>query len=216
MGESLGRIRFYREWSFGRAAAGRHYQSADLSNDFLTEAGDNLGLMINRWRSEPEVKKRFLDVLRVLYDGVTDFDVRVIGGAIQVFLQEDGISVPGDRLSDGTLRYLCLLAILCHPNPPPLVCLEQPELGLHADVVPGLAELLREASERCQLIVTTHSDVVVDKLTDASESVVVCEKIGGQTRLKRLDKDHLSRWLDDHRLGEHRRLGEPGGNHQCA
>ena len=216
LGESLGRIRFYREWSFGRAAAGRHYQSADLSNDFLAEAGDNLGLMINRWRSEPEVKKRFLDVLRVLYDGVTDFDVRVIGGAIQVLLQEDGISVPGDRLSDGTLRYLCLLAILCHPNPPPLVCLEQPELGLHPDVVPGLAELLREASERCQLIVTTHSDVVVDKLTDASESVVVCEKIGGQTRLKRLDKDHLSSWLDDHRLGEHRRLGEPGGNRQCA
>ncbi|WP_419621951.1 AAA family ATPase, partial [Thiolapillus sp.] len=40
------------------------------------------------------------------------------------------------RLSDGTLRYLCLLAILCHPKPPPLVCIEEPELGLHPDVLP--------------------------------------------------------------------------------
>jgi len=52
--------------------------------------------------------------------------------------------------------------ILCHPNPPPSVCIEEPELGLHSDVLPALAELLIEASERCQLIVTTHSDVLVN------------------------------------------------------
>lgn len=61
------------------------------------------------------------------------------------------------------LRYLCLLAVLCHPSPPPLVCIEEPELGLHPDVLPTLAELLKEAATRTQLIVTTHSDVLAGR-----------------------------------------------------
>ena len=136
--------------------------------------------MLNRLKREPRAKNQFLNALRQLYGGVEDFDVIVEGGTVQVILQEDDITVPAIRLSDGTLRYLCLLAILCHPAPPPLVCLEEPELGLHPDILPGLADLLREASERCQLIVTTHSDTLVDALTDMPESVVVCEKEKGQ------------------------------------
>ena len=71
---------------------------------------------------------------------------------------------------------------------------------------------MREASERCQLIVTTHSDTLVDALTDTPESVVVCEKVQGQTRMKRLDKEELSHWLDKYRLGDLWTSGELGGN----
>ena len=110
------------------------------------------------------------------------------------------------------MRYMALLAVLCHPEPPSLVCIEEPEIGLHPDVIVEVADLLREASERCQLIVTTHSDVLVDALTDLPESVVVCEKPDGQTQLKRLDPDDLKSWLEDHRLGQLWRSGELGGN----
>ena len=120
--------------------------------------------------------------------------------------------MPATRLSDGTLRYLCLLTILCHPNPPPLICLEEPELGLHPDILPDLVGLMRKASERCQLIVTTHSDVIVDALTDTPESVVVCEKHDGSTTMKRLDAGDLAHWLKDYRLGELWSSGELGGN----
>ena len=61
---------------------------------------------------------------------------------------------------------------LPQPSPPPLVCIEEPELGLHPDVLPGLADLLREASERMQLIVTTDSHVLVDALSDTPEAVI--------------------------------------------
>ena len=137
--------------------------------------------------------------------------MQVEAGSVQVFLKEGNVTIPATRLSDGTLRYLCLLAILCNPNLPSLVCLEEPELGLHPDVLPGLADLLREASERCQLIVTTHSDTLVDALTDTPESIVICEKDNGQTKLKRLDKDELSHWLEKYRLGELWTSGELGG-----
>jgi len=107
--------------------------------------------------------------------------VLIEGGTVRLFLREGSIRVPATCLSDGTLRYLGLLAILCHPTPLPLLCIEAPELGLHPDILPPLSDLLREASERCQLVITTHSDVLVDALTDTPDAVTVCEKHGGQT-----------------------------------
>ncbi len=204
-------IRLYREWGFGRYTTPRLPQKADLPNDKLESDCSNLGLVLNRLRRDAAVRGRLIDALRKLYDGIDDFDVQVEGGTVQVFFHEDGITVPATRLSDGTLRYLCLLAILCHPNPPPLVCIEEPELGLHPDVIPTLAELIREASERCQLIVTTHSDILVDAMTDIPEAVVVCEKVDGATQLRRLSPVDLELWLKNYRLGELWTRGELGG-----
>ena len=85
-------------------------------------------------------------------------------------------------------------------------------MGLHPDLLPTLSDLMREASERTQLIVTTHSDVLVDALTDRPENVVVCEKHYGQTEMRRLDKDDLTKWLKDYRLGDLWTSGELGGN----
>ena len=212
LGEAFARMRLYREWTFGRYTPPRLPQKADLPNDFLGEDGKNMGLVLNRLKRETKAKAQILEALRKLYEGVSDFDTIIEGGTVQVFFQEGDISVPATRLSDGTLRYLSLLAILCHPQPPPLICIEEPELGLHPDILPTVADLLREASERCQLVVTTHSDVLVDALTDEPESVVVCEKHCGNTEMRRLDKAALSDWLEDYCLGELWSKGELGGN----
>lgn len=212
LGETFGRMRLYRESSFGRRTPPRQPQPADLPNDFLLEDGRNLGLVLNRLKREPKVKVQILETMRQLYEGVIDLDVSIEGGTVQVFAQEGSIMVPATRLSDGTLRFLCLLAILCHPNPPPLVCIEEPELGLHPDVLPALGDLLREASQRCQLIVTTHSDRLVDTLTDTPESVVVCEKHDGKTEMHRLDKADLTEWLKRYSLGDLWTRGDLGGN----
>ena len=205
-------IRFYREWTSGRYAPPRLSQQPSLPNDFLSEDGTNLALLLNRFGFEPRLKSRIRKELKKLYEGVSDFGANIDSGTVQLFLQEGNISMKANRLSDGTLRYLSLLAILCHPQPPPLVCIEEPELGLHPDILPTLADLLREASERCQLVVTTHSDVLVDALTGTPESVVVCEKHNGGTEMRRLDKAALSDWLKDYCLGELWSKGELGGN----
>lgn len=212
LGEVLGKMRIYREWSFGRYSAPRIPQSADLPNDFLAEDGSNLGLVLSRLKREPRIKKQLLEALMELYEGITDFEVIIEGGTIQTFLEEEEITVPATRLSDGTLRYLCLLAVLHHPKPPPLICIEEPELGMHPDILPGIAALLRAASERCQIVVTTHSDVLVDALTEAPETVVICEKHDGGTTFSRLDKCDLAPWLEKYRLGELWTSGELGGN----
>lgn len=207
----LPQIRLYRDWQFGRYTPPRLPQKVDLPNDLLEADCSNLGLVLNRLRRDAGVRARLIEALRKLYDGIDDFDIQVEGGTVQVFLHEDGTTIPATRLSDGTLRYLCLLAILCHPTPPPLVCIEEPELGLHPDILPTVAELLREASQRCQLIVTTHSDVLVDAMTEMPDAVVVCEKVDGATRFSRLSPADLTEWLKDYRLGELWTSGELGG-----
>lgn len=211
LGNSFGKMRIYREWSFGRYTTPRLPQKADLPNDLLEADASNLGLVLNRLRRDPKVKQKLLNALRQLYDGIDDFDVQIEGGTVQVFFQEGKYIVPATRLSDGTLRYLCLLAILCHPNPPPLTCIEEPELGLHPDVLPTLADLLTEASDRTQLIVTTHSDILVDALHDQPEAIVVAERGPQGTTLTRLDPDKLKPWLEKYRLGQLWTCGEIGG-----
>ena len=212
LGKTLGQIRCYTEWSFGRSAPSRQPQPADLPNSHLLENGTNLGLMLSRVGRNPQVKSRVLSALRQLYEGLTDFHANVEYGTVLPFLEEGNLTVPASRLPDGALRYLCLLVILCDPAQAPLICLEEPELGLHPDILPELAELLREASARCQLIVTTHSEILIDALTEVPETVIVCEKNEGQTTLRRLEPDALAGWLQRYRLGQLWAKGAIGGN----
>jgi predicted ATPase len=211
LGRVFDAIRLYREWSFGRYTKARLPEKADLPNDYLSPDAGNLGLVLNQLEADPMVKKRIVESLQVLYDGIDGFHIKIEGGTVQVFFHEGRFSIPATRLSDGTLRYLCLLAILCHPKPPPLVCIEEPELGLHPDVLPTLAELLKDASERSQLFVTTHSDVLVDALTDQPEAVLVAERSAKGTTLTRLDAEKLKPWLEKYRLGQLWTRGEIGG-----
>ncbi|MFH1718340.1 MAG: AAA family ATPase [Planctomycetota bacterium] len=207
--DTYGRFRLYREWSFGRYTAPRQAQKADLPTEYLLESCENLALVLNHLRRH--VRQELIGALSSLYPEISDFDIAIDGGWVQLLMAEGEYSIPATRLSDGTLRYLCLLAILCHPDPPPLVCIEEPELGLHPDVLPSLAKLMVSASERCQLIVTTHSDILVDALTETPESVMVCEKQDGRTRMQRLNSKELAQWLDKYRLGQLWLKGEIGG-----
>jgi predicted ATPase len=212
LAEGYGQIRLYREWAFGRNTVFREPQRADLRTDRLEEDFSNLGLFLNRLCRKPKTKAALLDGLRDLYDGLTDFNVSVEGGTVQVFFTEGDFAITSTRLSDGSLRYLCLLAILCDPEPPPLIGIEEPELGLHPDLLPKVADLLIDASQRTQLIVTTHSDILVDALTERPSAVVVCEKHDGQTTMNRLDPAELAKWLKKYRLGNLWTSGQLGGN----
>jgi len=150
-----------------------------------------------------ESSKSIYKYMSALYEGNESLSTQVQGGTILLYLTEAGLRSPisATRLSDGTIRWLMLLAILVDPDPPPLLCMEEPETGLHPDIVVDLAQLLREAATRSQLIMTTHSDTLVDALTKEPESVVVCEKTDAKTTLRRLDREQLKEWLKVYTLG---------------
>jgi predicted ATPase len=214
LGKGYATIRLYREWDTGRQTAPRLPQKIDIPGDFLAEDASNLAMVLNDLQLRPGMRDILIEKLREFHEPISDIYTKIHGGTVQLFLHEHGMNqpIPGTRLSDGTLRYLCLLAILCHPQPPPLVCIEEPEIGLHPDMLPAVAKLLVEASQRMQLIVTTHSEALVDALTETPEAVLVCEKHEGSTTMRRLDKTALAVWLKDYSLGELWQKGELGGN----
>ncbi|HTG35163.1 MAG TPA: AAA family ATPase [Thermoanaerobaculia bacterium] len=214
LGNVLRHVAFFRNWGQGRFIAPRVPQKVDLPEDFLLEDTSNLGLVLNDLQHRPAVWRLVMDKLRLFYEDLEDVTTRIHGGTVQIFFRERNLVNPvsSTRLSDGTLHYLCLLAILCHPDPPPLICIEEPELGLHPDIISQVAELLLDASKRTQLIVTTHSETLVSALSDVPEAVVVCERDDQGTKLRRLDPDNLKEWLDRYRLGELWAKGEIGGN----
>ena len=201
LGSAYGSINLYRDWQFGRVNVLRGGQLTDVRQSPLEPDLSNLGMFLSRLRQDPATKANLIDKLSDAYEGLTDFELDFQGGSVQVFFTEGDLAVPASRLSDGSLRYLCLLALLLDPDPPALIGIEEPELGLHPDLIPKVADLLVDASSRCQLVVTTHSDVLVDALSERPESVVVCEKHEGQTTMNRLDSSELAHWLESYRLG---------------
>ncbi len=123
------------------------------------------------------------------------------------FHERGGFSA--NLLSDGTLRFLFLVTLLMAPDPPPLICIDEPEAGLHPDCIGIIAELLDRASYRTQIIVSTHSPELVSNTKP--ESVVVVEKENGATVAERLDANALKDWLRDFRLGDLWLSGDIGG-----
>lgn len=211
----FGAIRLYREWSFGRSAALRAPQRADLSKDAVLPNLVNLGLMLNEIEHSTDRWDRFTKLMQMFLPRFSRLTTRVLpGGSVQINLHEDGIHgpIPATRLSDGTLRFLALLAILLSADSASLICVEEPELGLHPDSIAILAELLIEASRATQLVVTTHSDVLVSELTEYADSVLVCDFAAGGTKLQRIDAGKLKHWLSQYRLGEIWQAGKLGGN----
>lgn len=212
LGQKFEDIRTFREWTIGPDAEVRKPQPADLPTDGLLSDSRNLGLILNQlehsgaWSEFNGYLKRFLPRFE-------RYSTRIEGGTVQFYLHETGLKqpVPATRLSDGTLRFMAILAQLLAPTPPPLICMEEPELGLHPDALALLATLLQDASARTQLIVTTHSDALVSALTEVADSVLVCEYRNG-TVMQRVESEKLKFWLDKYRLGEIWRVGEIGGN----
>jgi predicted ATPase len=158
---------------------------------------------------------RVQSYLRRFCDRFDDVKVRLDGSLAKTYIQESGLLEPlvSWRLSDGTLKFLCLLAVLLEKDAPPLICIEEPEVGLHPEAIQIVAEALVEASERTQLIVTTHSEALIDALSDRPEDVLVTERdFDNGTQFRRLDKKQLSLWLERYSLGQLWRKGEIGGN----
>ena len=205
-------MQMFREWTFGRYSALRQPQRADLLAHWLFPDFSNLALVLNQ--IEHKSGPIFNEHLKCFFPRFERMSTVISGGTVQFYLHESGFRapIPATRLSDGTIRFIALLATLLAPLPPSLVCIEEPELGLHPDAVALLADLLVEASQRMQLVVTTHSDALVSALTNQPAAIVACERLGAGTVLRRLDPEKLASWLDDYLLGDLWRMGELGAN----
>ncbi|MCV6614961.1 MAG: AAA family ATPase [Cellvibrionaceae bacterium] len=104
------------------------------------------------------------------------------------------------QLSDGSIRFICLVTALLQPKPPSTIIIDEPELGLHPYAISLLAGLLRSASKRMQVIVSTQSAPLVDEFS--IDDLIVVEREKGATVFKRLSEDDFVNWLNDYTVSE--------------
>ncbi|WP_242201425.1 MULTISPECIES: AAA family ATPase [unclassified Pseudomonas] len=108
------------------------------------------------------------------------------GGRFAIEFYQEGLLRPlsAAELSDGTLRYLLLIAALLTPRPPTMMVLNEPETSLHPDLLPALARLIIQASQHCQVWVVSHASRLIAALQqDEGCNSIVLEKVMGETRI---------------------------------
>lgn len=104
-------------------------------------------------------------------------------------------------LSDGTLRFLFLLAVLASPSPAPLIAIDEPEVGLHPSMFPIIAEYAVDAAERTQVILTTHSPQFLDAFGETPPQTTIVKWSEGETSLTEIEGERLKRWLSEYSMG---------------
>ncbi|HXX24881.1 MAG TPA: AAA family ATPase [Terriglobia bacterium] len=205
---------FYRDIDVGPESRVRQPSLIREGIQLLPD-GTNLSSVLHEIQQKyPDAWDEILEILKTAYPDFLKLSVPAGGGDGNVHLRwfehpYEKLGLTANLLSDGTLKLLCLIAILKSPNPPPLICIDEPELGLHPDWIELVAELLQDAAVRTQVIVATHSPHIVAKLDP--DQVIVTEKENGETRLERLSSSDLEKWLRDFNLADLWLAGHIGG-----
>lgn len=177
MFEAMKGLQFYCDPLFGRGSQLRVAQSTGLNRSALEENGSNLALVLNRVLQKSKMRDLFTTMVREVYPHVDFVDTDTSDNRIQVVFVEKKWKTPANRLSDGTMRWVFLLTLLLDPENRSPIFLDEPDLGLHPDALRALADLLKEASKRTQIIVTTHNVTLIDHFTETPEVVVVFDNV---------------------------------------
>jgi predicted ATPase len=206
-------FRIYSEWTFGRTSKLRESTPTNRTTATLSESMDDLALILNGLE-KTAAHQKIRELLRELKETYVDYITRILFGRVGLEILESPFEspLPSQRLSDGTLRFLALAAILFQPTPPPLICLEEPELGMHPDMIRMVASMIVDASSRTQLIVTTHSEFLLTSLQDDFNVIFTFDAGINGSIVRQLSQEEFSEWREEHTLGELWTSGELGGN----
>ena len=136
-----------------------------------------------------------------------------MGTNIELMLEEASLnrSVHVTHISDGTLRYLCLLSIIYNVQRGVVVCIDEPEVGLHPDMIYELMAGMKSRQSETQFIVSTHNENVLNQFS--VEDVLVCEKNEeNATTLSVFRDEEFKQWAAAYATGHLWRNGDLGGN----
>ncbi len=177
-------------------------------NDYLRSDAANLAAFLFKLQKEsPDVYGQICKTVRLAVPFFDDFVLKPIqlsSGEEQIRLlwkqADSDYPLWPSQLSDGSIRFICLVTALLQPNPPSTIIIDEPELGLHPYAITLLGALLRSASKRMQVIVSTQSVPLLNEF-ELDDLIIVEREEGGST-FKRLDADQFESWLDDYSVGE--------------
>ncbi|OGF61390.1 MAG: hypothetical protein A2Y62_05830 [Candidatus Fischerbacteria bacterium RBG_13_37_8] len=204
-----------QNWAFHKFFPSLMTNVVPVRRDFrLDKYGQNLPAVIHSLQSESrydfnnieEALKEMVPEIEILSTGLTEQGQTYI----KIGEKHIKIPIPSWAMSDGTLNLLAMLATLNMSNPPSLVCLEEPENYVHPGLLEFVSNLLNKASEKTQIIVTTHSPYLLNFINPGNLFIV--EKKEGITSIKKASNEKgIKEALQALGLGEMWYAGSLGG-----
>jgi predicted ATPase len=192
--------RFYTGFDTGPRSAVRRPTLIETAPQLASD-GANLSAVLFWMMTEHREAWEELELrLRAAVPGFSSLHVKARGGAGTVLgiWREEGVTgeLTLADLSDGTLHLLCWAALCLSPEPPPLVCIDEPEIGLHPRALPVVASLLRALATRTQVLVATHSPYLLAQFD--LDQIAVMKKEGGKAVFRRpADQEGLRREIEE-------------------
>lgn len=210
-----------------RLASSTHYHALDVSSrapvrqpqqlrpaDLPGQNGEDLmSCLYNMREADRDRYEAVEDALRTGFPGFERLDFPPIAaGTLAMTWRDEHFSKPMfmNQLSEGTLRFLWLVTLLQSPGLTAVTLIDEPEVSLHPELLNLLADLMREASNRTQLIVATHADRLV-RFLEPKEVVVMDLDEDGLAKATWADQLDLEEWLSEYTLDEIWRMGRMGG-----
>lgn len=197
------RVYHFHDTSSGAAVKKR----ANINdNSFLREDAANLAAFLYKMRQvETKYYQRIVKSVQMVIPNFRDFHLRpdpLNEGTVLLEWEssESDYLFGVSELSDGSLRFICLVTVLLQPAPPSIILLDEPELGLHPAAITLLAGMLRKVAHKSQIIISTQSAALVSQFEP--EDILVVELENKSTVFKRLNSQGLEGWLEDYTLGE--------------
>jgi predicted ATPase len=168
------------------------------------DAGNLAAVMLRLRNSDRTRYQRIVRTVKLVAPFFRDFvlEPELSADRVRLRWRHEGSDtvLPADALSDGTLRFICLAALLGQAELPGLIILDEPELGLHPFAIVQLAEMLRTASRESQVLLATQSVTLMNQFE--LDDLIVVERKEGSSVFERPDPERLGEWLAEYSLGE--------------
>jgi predicted ATPase len=212
--DALGKIKIYSYFNTSAEGKLRDRSKYDISDRELSEDGLNLNSVLKTIQDHNpfvfEQIKRSLVSVNEHYAGIEIIEES--DGKIKLNLLEAQLNSPTSnvQISDGTLRFLCLMTIFYNPNRGPVICIDEPELGLHPDMLLNLRRAIEFAAQTSQIIIATHSSLLLNLFE--IENIIVFEKSDANgTVVNKFTSDQFEKWKGEFLPGDLWNNGHLGG-----
>jgi predicted ATPase len=170
----------------------------------LLPSGENLVQILNRIKSNYSLQYEKIErLLTNVNPNFKDINFDFIGSKFIIALREKNLAktVGAEHISDGTLRFLLLLSILYNPDRGGLICIDEPETGLHPDMINTVTEAIKEASRDSQILIATHSPLLLNSF-ELEDCMIFEKNTQNESVVYRKSESDFPDWNDDFLVGQ--------------
>lgn len=177
-------------------------------NEYLRSDASNLAAFLYKlYETHPSVYQQIRKTVKLAIPFFDDFVLRPVelssGEKLVTLLwkqTDSDYALWPSQLSDGSIRFICLATALLQNNPPKTIIFDEPELGLHPYAITLLGALVRSASTKMQVIISTQSVPLLNEFS--INELIVTEHTSKGSVFKKFDEENFSNWLQDYTVGE--------------